>query len=153
HAASPAEAERFRVEPYVIAADVAGAPPYIGRGGWTWYTGSAAWTWRLGVEGILGLRLRGGDLMIDPCLPKGWGRVEAELRGPAGTLAIRIEDPDRLGRGAVELIVDGERRGAGTVAFPTDGSVRQVLARIGRAPGPGAADDRREAVAPSTGPD
>jgi cyclic beta-1,2-glucan synthetase len=130
HAASPAEVERFRVEPYVIPADVAGVAPHTGRGGWTWYTGSAAWTWRLGVEAILGLRLRDGDLIIDPCLPKNWESAEAEVRGPAGTLAIRIENPDRLGPGAVDITVSGVPLEGNTVSFPTDGSVRQVVVRL-----------------------
>ena len=63
------ECERYRVEPYVLAGDVYGAPPWVGRGGWTWYTGAAAWTWRLGVEGILGLRKEEGGLRIDPVHP------------------------------------------------------------------------------------
>jgi cyclic beta-1,2-glucan synthetase len=66
-AASPAEAIRYGVEPYVMAADIGSVAPHAGRGGWTWYTGSAAWTWRFGIERILGLRLRNGDLGIDPC--------------------------------------------------------------------------------------
>jgi cyclic beta-1,2-glucan synthetase len=130
HASTGSAAEHFRVEPYVIAADVAGAPPHTGQGGWTWYTGSAAWTWRLGVEGLLGLRLKDGALLIDPCLPTSWGEVEVELAGAAGRLAVRIEDPDHVGRGAVELIVDGERQEQGPVAFPTDGSVRKILVRM-----------------------
>ena len=60
HSSDRDGAERYLVEPYVIAADIGGVSPHVGRGGWTWYTGSAAWTWRLGVEGILGLRMRGG---------------------------------------------------------------------------------------------
>jgi cyclic beta-1,2-glucan synthetase len=146
HAASPAAAERFRVEPYVIAADVAGVAPHTGRGGWTWYTGSAAWTWRLGFEGILGLRLREGELIIDPCLPKDWGSAEVEVRGPSGTLAIRIEDPDRCGRGAVEITVNGVPRKRGAVAFPTDGSVSNVVVRLGRLRLTETADKKREVV-------
>ena len=87
HSSDRSDAERYLVEPYVIAADIGGVPPHVGRGGWTWYTGSAAWTWRLGVEGILGLRMRDGCIVVDPCLPKDWGSFEAEVRGPAGTLA------------------------------------------------------------------
>jgi cyclic beta-1,2-glucan synthetase len=99
HATSRSDADRFRVEPYVIGADVASVAPHTGRGGWTWYTGSAAWTWRLGVEAILGLQLRNGELLIDPVLPKRWGSFEAEIKGPAGALEIRVEDPDHIGRG------------------------------------------------------
>ena len=130
HTATAVDVKRYRVEPYVVAADVAGVPPHVGRGGWTWYTGSAAWAWRLGVEAILGLRLRGGELAIEPCLPDGWGWFEAQVKGPAGTLAIRVEDPYRLGRGRCETTVDDAPLKTDTVAFPSDGSVRHVLVRI-----------------------
>ena len=130
HAESHAAAVRYAVEPYVLAADIGSVAPHAGRGGWTWYTGSAAWTWRFGVERILGLRLRNGDLSIDPCLPPGWDGFEAEVRGPAGTLAIRVENPERVGRGLVEVEVDEGRREAGVVAFPTDGSTRRVHVRV-----------------------
>jgi cyclic beta-1,2-glucan synthetase len=130
HASTPMEVKRYRVEPYVVAADVAGVRPHVGRGGWTWYTGSAAWTWRLGVEAILGLRLRGGELAIEPCLPGDWGWFEAEVKGAAGTLAIRVEDPHRLGRGRCEITVDDMPLKTDAVAFPSDGSVRHVLVRI-----------------------
>ena len=134
HAASRSDAERFRVEPYVIAADVASVAPHTGRGGWTWYTGSAAWTWRLGVEAILGLQLRNGELLIDPVLPKRWGSFEAEIKGPAGALAIRVEDPDHIGRGVVEIVVDGSAIEGATIAFPTDESVRRVEVRLRQPP-------------------
>jgi cyclic beta-1,2-glucan synthetase len=120
HTASRAGAERHRVEPYVLAADVGSLPPHTGCGGWTWYTGAAAWTWRFGVERILGLRLRNGELVIDPCLPPGWDGFEARVRGPTGTLSIRLEDPEQIGRGPV----------SGTTAFPVDGSTCQVHVRL-----------------------
>ena len=125
-AASRAEAVRYRVEPYALAADIGSVPPQLGRGGWTWYTGSAAWTWRFGLERMLGLRLHDGDLLIDPCLPPGWDGFEAEVRGPAGTLAIRLEDPERVGRGPVEIVVDGTVCEGRLVALPTDGSTHRV---------------------------
>ena len=131
HAASGADADHYRVEPYVLAADIASVAPHTGQGGWTWYTGSAAWTLRLGIEGILGLQLRNGELLVDPCLPKAWGRAEAEIRGPAGALSIRIEDPEHVGRGVVAVTVDGVAFAGPAVGFPTDGSVRRVAVRLG----------------------
>ncbi|TIO77185.1 glucoamylase family protein [Mesorhizobium sp.] len=128
-----AEADRYRVEPYVMAADIASVAPHAGQGGWTWYTGSAAWTWRLGVEAILGLRLQEGRLLIDPCLPKDWGLFEAEIRGANGSLMVRVEDPEGIGKGHVEMTVDGIRAVGATVAFPADGSMRRVGVRLRRA--------------------
>jgi cyclic beta-1,2-glucan synthetase len=128
-AASHGEAEHYRVEPYVVAADVAGVTPHTGRGGWTWYTGASAWTWRLAVEGILGLTRVDGGVVVDPCLPPSWPSVAMEVRGPGGTLVFQIDNPDPGGRRAVELIVDGLPFKGMVVAFPTDGSTRRVDVR------------------------
>jgi cyclic beta-1,2-glucan synthetase len=72
HGASRAAIETYKVEPYVVAADVYAVAPHVGRGGWTWYTGSAGWTYRLIVESLLGFRLEGERLRIEPCLPADW---------------------------------------------------------------------------------
>lgn len=130
HASTRTDMEHYRVEPYVVAADIASVAPHTGRGGWTWYTGSAAWIWRLGVEAILGLRLQEGHLLIDPCLPKHWGSFEAEIKGPKGSLAIRIEDPERIGKGQLEVEVEGIRHMETIVALPTDGSTHRVRVRL-----------------------
>ena len=73
---------RYKVEPYVICADVYSQPPHVGRGGWTWYTGSAGWMYRAGLEWILGFRVRGTILLIDPCIPKVWKNFETRLSLP-----------------------------------------------------------------------
>ncbi len=72
HASTRAGVHRYKVEPYVIAADVYSEPPHVGRGGWTWYTGSAGWMYRAGVEWILGLTVEGNTLHINPCIPDYW---------------------------------------------------------------------------------
>ena len=77
HALTPDAVQRYKVEPYVVAADVYSVAPHIGRGGWSWYTGSAAWMYRAGVEGILGLRREGANLVMDPCIPRDWPGFEA----------------------------------------------------------------------------
>jgi cyclic beta-1,2-glucan synthetase len=130
HTRNRNDAERYRTEPYVLAADIAGNVPHVGRGGWSWYTGAAAWTWRLAVEHILGLRLVEGDLLISPCLPKAWKGFEARITRPTGALVIRVEDPNGLGAGDMTITVDGKRRVGETVAFPTDGTTHQVHIRI-----------------------
>ncbi len=80
HAASPAGIETYKVEPYVVAADVYAVAPHIGRGGWTWYTGSAGWMYRLIVESFLGLRLQGERLRVEPCLPADWTAFTVHYR-------------------------------------------------------------------------
>jgi len=132
HALTREAAERYRVEPYVLAADVASVPPHVGRGGWSWYTGAAAWTWRLGVEGILGIRRVDGGVRIDPCIPTSWGRAEVRIRGSVGTIVVSIEDPDGVGKGVLEVKVDGIPVRDAAVRFPDDGSERRVVIRLGR---------------------
>jgi cellobiose phosphorylase len=85
HCATPDAALRYRVEPYVACADVYSVEPHAGRGGWTWYTGSAGWLYRAGLEAILGFRVRGELLAIDPRLPRAWPGYEIVFRrrGPA----------------------------------------------------------------------
>src|SRR5207253_731833 len=70
HSRDRAAADVYKVEPYVVAADVYGAPPHVGRGGWTWYTGSAGWLYRLALEAVLGIQLENGErLRVKPCIP------------------------------------------------------------------------------------
>ncbi|MGE5458604.1 MAG: GH36-type glycosyl hydrolase domain-containing protein, partial [Methanococcaceae archaeon] len=80
HGRSPEEIARYKVEPYVIAADVYAMPPYTGRGGWTWYTGSAGWMYRLIIESLLGLRLETDKLYIEPCIPSDWDTFKIHYR-------------------------------------------------------------------------
>ena len=80
HATTAEEVQHYKVEPYVVCADVYGAPPHTGRGGWTWYTGSASWLYRVAIETILGFQLRGGTLRIEPCIPPSWPGFELSYR-------------------------------------------------------------------------
>jgi cellobiose phosphorylase len=80
HAASPEAMDTYKVEPYVIAADVYAVAPHTGRGGWTWYTGSAGWMYRLILESLLGLRLEADRLHFAPCLPRDWDGFTVHYR-------------------------------------------------------------------------
>ena len=131
HTLNSVAVQHYRVEPYVVAADVGGAPPYVGRGGWTWYTGSAAWLWRFGIERILGLRPEAGGVRIEPCFPRSWRRVDVTIRRPGGGLVITIENPDGVETGVAELLVEGVPEGHGVDAFPVDGRDRRVVVRLG----------------------
>jgi cyclic beta-1,2-glucan glucanotransferase len=128
--AGPEGAELYRGEPYVLPGDVRGAEPGIGEAGWTWYTGASGWAWQLAIHGILGLDLHRGHLTISPRLPKEWGGAEIRVSGPGGTLIVSIEDPDNLGSGQVDLVVDGLPVDAEHVALPTGGATRRVTARL-----------------------
>jgi cellobiose phosphorylase len=80
HARSAAEAATYKVEPYVVAADVYALAPHTGRGGWTWYTGAAGWMYRLTVETLLGLQLEVDQLRIVPCVPAHWDAYKIHYR-------------------------------------------------------------------------
>jgi cyclic beta-1,2-glucan synthetase len=136
HSADSAQIRRYRVEPYVIAADIGALSPHAGRGGWTWYTGSAAWAWRFVVEAMLGLRREHGRLRIAPCLPRDWRAYEATLQSERGVLEVRVEDPEGIGRGAVELELDGVRVAADAVELPNDGRRHALVARLRPLPSP-----------------
>ena len=79
HATTAEEVQRYKVEPYVVCADVYGAAPHTGRGGWTWYTGAASWLYRVAIESILGFQLRGDTLRVEPCIPPDLARVFTDL--------------------------------------------------------------------------
>ena len=108
HARTPAAADRYKVEPYVVAADVYSVAPHVGRGGWTWYTGSAAWMYRAGIEGILGIRREGDVLVVDPCLPSAWPGFEATLRVDGTRYDIRVDNSGRPGTRGWSAVLDGE---------------------------------------------
>jgi len=133
HAHTRSDVHRYKVEPYVIAADVYAVPPHIGRGGWTWYTGSGGWMQRAGVESILGLRLRGDVLELDPCIPVGWPGFEVKLRHRSARYEITVENPDGVSRGIGSVQVDG----TAVVDLPLclnlldDGAIHHVLVRLG----------------------
>ena len=80
HGSSPADIEVYKVEPYVVCADVYGAPPHYGRGGWSWYTGASGWMYRLGVETLIGLRLEIDKLRLVPRVPAGWESYKIHYR-------------------------------------------------------------------------
>lgn len=109
HARTPEEIDRYKVEPYVIAADVYSVAPHVGRGGWTWYTGSAAWMYRAGVEGILGIRREGSYLVIAPCIPEAWPGFDATVTVGSGQYDIHVENASSHEYGAPRAMLDGIR--------------------------------------------
>ncbi|MBI3228896.1 MAG: cyclic beta 1-2 glucan synthetase, partial [Burkholderiales bacterium] len=122
---------KYKVEPYVIAADVYAVAPHMGRGGWTWYTGSAGWMYRLMLESILGLNLQGAEngsqsLQFNPCLPPGWDKVEISYRYRTSVYQIEVLQ----GRDRSELLVDGVLQEGLALALRDDGGEHQVVLSI-----------------------
>jgi cyclic beta-1,2-glucan synthetase len=133
HALTRADVHRYKVEPYVVAADVYAAPGHVGRGGWTWYTGSAAWMQRAGMESILGLRRKGDVLIVDPCIPKAWPGFTASLRHGASRYEVVVENPDGVMRGVQAALLDGREIDArpASVELKDDGQAHELRVRLG----------------------
>jgi cyclic beta-1,2-glucan synthetase len=109
HASTRAGIHRYKVEPYVVCADVYSSSRHIGRGGWTWYTGSAGWMYRTALEAILGFQLRGTVLRIDPCIPRAWTGYEFTYKFGSSRYRIAIENPRGVSRGIAQASLDGQR--------------------------------------------
>jgi cyclic beta-1,2-glucan synthetase len=145
HARDAASARRYRVEPYVIAADVYGVAPHVGRGGWTWYTGSSGWMYRVTLESVLGVRLENGNkLALKPCIPDEWPgfRMWWQLPDSSGTrVEIVVRNPDACSAAVVEAAYDGRpvriTRGEARVQLFRDGAAHRLEVRLG-APARGA---------------
>lgn len=110
HSNTPEKVQRYKVEPYVVAADIYGAPPHIGRGGWTWYTGSAGWMYRVAIESICGLTIEEGRVLhLNPCIPDEWPMFEVHYQTTAGA-HYHIEVRNPAGRSACirQAVLDGQ---------------------------------------------
>ncbi|MEX2532339.1 MAG: glucoamylase family protein [Nitriliruptoraceae bacterium] len=107
HASGRANLNRYKGEPYAVAADVYSQQPHAGRAGWTWYTGAAGWMYRAGIEWILGLRKVGESLQIDPCIPRGWSGFQMIYRHEDSIYEIMVENPHGVSRGVVSVQLDG----------------------------------------------
>ena len=95
----------YKVEPYVVSADVYSQPPHNGRGGWSWYTGAAGWMYRLMLEDMLGVQIRDGELEIKPCLPEGWEDVKVTYRRDGVAYHI-VVCQDGNGEGEMKVMVN-----------------------------------------------
>jgi cyclic beta-1,2-glucan synthetase len=133
HARTRTDMQRYKVEPYVVAADVYAAPAHVGRGGWTWYTGSAGWMQRAGVESIVGLRVEGDTLRLEPCIPSSWPRLEITLRHGAARYEIVVENPQGVQHGVAAAELDGATISARPLSIPLkdDGAVHRLQVRLG----------------------
>lgn len=128
---SPDKAALYKVEPYVIAADVYGVAPHGGRGGWTWYTGSSGWMYRLGIEGILGLQRVGDTLELNPCIPKSWPGFQMTYRVGQSSYEIRVENPEGVNRGIQQITLDGQILTDQAIPLVDDGRAHRVEILLG----------------------
>jgi cyclic beta-1,2-glucan synthetase len=137
HARTPEEVATYRVEPYVVAADVYGERPHVGRGGWTWYTGSAGWMFRVAVESILGLRMAGGGtFVIAPCIPSAWPGYRVHYRDARDGTRYDIEVTRSSGGTAADVASTGRSSARARSTRPPAASSRVTAAQIDGVPAP-----------------
>jgi cyclic beta-1,2-glucan synthetase len=129
HARTPEEVAVYKVEPYVVAADVYTASGQLGRGGWTWYTGSASWMYRVGLESLLGFTRRGDSLTIAPRVPASWPRFEIDYRHGGSVYAIVVHEPGGVTPENALATVDGREIDGAAIMLVDDGERHEVVIR------------------------
>jgi cyclic beta-1,2-glucan synthetase len=128
----PEAVERYKVEPYVVAADIYASAQHLGRGGWTWYTGSAGWMYRLAIETLLGFRLRGDHFALDPVIPRAWPGFKLRYRAGSTQYEITVENPDGVSQGVRSSELDGRPLAGNTVPLVDDGQEHRLRVVLGR---------------------
>jgi cellobiose phosphorylase len=129
HGQSPERTAVYKVEPYVVAADVYAVAPHTGRGGWTWYTGSAGWLYRLIMESLLGLRVtadaQSARLHFAPCLPEDWQEFQLRYRYRETPYTITVRQTSGA-QAAMSVVVDGVLQAQPTIALTDDRVAHRV---------------------------
>lgn len=121
HARTEREVNRYKVEPYVMAADVYATHPHVGRGGWTWYTGAAGWMYQAGLEGILGFKRQGDKLVLRPCIPSRWTGYRLTYQYLTTQYVIVVENPMGRMTGCEKVTLDGKLLSEPVVYLRDDG--------------------------------
>jgi cyclic beta-1,2-glucan synthetase len=131
---TPFDVQRYKVEPYVVAADIYTVEPHAGRGGWTWYTGSAGWMYRAAVEWMLGLRVQGAHLALTPCIPAWWPGFQIAFKYRSARYDIVVENPDHVTDGAIHADLDGRTLAPGVprIELNDDGKVHRLRIVLGQ---------------------
>ena len=99
---------RYKVEPYVVPADVSAVHPNTGRGGWTWYTGASSWMYQVAVEWLLGLKIKGNVFTVYPCIPPDWPEFTMRYKHKQSMYVIKVSNPEQVETGVLEISLDGK---------------------------------------------
>lgn len=130
-ARDPETVWRYGIEPYVVAADVYRLPGRIGSGGWSWYTGSAALMHRAWVEEVLGLKVQGNHLRVDPVIPGWWNGFSMRYRHGEAIYEIQVENPEGCERGVSRVEMDGQHVPDGVIPLHRDLVKHRILVSMG----------------------
>jgi cellobiose phosphorylase len=131
HTRTDREYSIYKVEPYVMAADVYANHPHIGRGGWTWYTGAASWMYKVGLENILGFIKNGDKLVIDPCIPKKWTEYSITYNHYQTTYNLKVRNPENLSKGVIKISMDGQIQDGNVINLSNDKRTHNVEILMG----------------------
>lgn len=126
HSRTKEEVQKYKVEPYVIAADVYGVGNLVGRGGWTWYTGSSSWMYKAGIEYILGLKIEKGVLKIEPCIPRDWKEYTMRYRYKTSIYNIKVKNNNGKNVGVDKFIFNGKEFENKEVKLLDDGNINEI---------------------------
>ena len=129
HGSTPEQVSAYRVEPYVVAADVYGVAPHTGRGGWTWYTGSAGWMYRLIIESLLGLKVSSDRLEITPHLPLHWPKIQIHYRYRETFYHVTIERSGEASQGNY-ITLDGRAQTDDFITLVDDRRDHTVIVQL-----------------------
>lgn len=130
HTRTQMEISKYKVEPYVMPADVYAIPPHVGRGGWTWYTGSAGWYYKSGIEYILGFKKEGNSIIMDPCIPKKWKGFTIDYNYGSSSYRIEVKNPQAVSRGVRKIVMDGKKIN-NSIPLVNDGKKHRVEVVMG----------------------
>lgn len=126
HSRTKDAAKKYKVEPYVIPADIYEAKGLEGRGGWTWYTGSSSWFNKIGLENILGFNIEQGVLKINPCIPKEWKEYSIRYRFKNSIYNIKVKNPNSKNTGVDKMLLNGEEVENKEIKLVDNGKVNEI---------------------------
>ena len=126
HSRTKEAANKYKVEPYVIAADIYGQKNLAGRGGWTWYTGSASWMYETGIKYLLGLRIEKQKLKIQPCIPNDWKEYTIKYKYGNSIYHIHVNNPNGKEHGITHFKLDGNEIAEKEIVLNPNGGVYNI---------------------------
>ena len=130
HSRTKEEANKYKVEPYVVAADIYGAGNLAGRGGWTWYTGSSSWYYEAGIRYILGLKIKKGVLSLEPCIPSNWSEYTIRYKYGESIYNIKVTNPNKKTQGIEKLYLNNKEVEDKKIRLVSTGGVYNIEAQI-----------------------
>lgn len=128
HARTKNESMTYKVEPYVMAADVYAVYPNEGRGGWTWYTGAAGWMYRIGMDHLLGIKKQGNSILLDPCIPQSMNEYSIRYVYGSSVYNIAVKNPGHKNTTVQKIIIDGKTTETNRIELVDDGRTHEVEA-------------------------